>query len=182
MPLNLTKLIIDAQIYLTLHPYDLAHDIGHHYRVWEWCQKIVSAEKLSLNWEALSIATWWHDAEERKGKIVKRVKQSLSKYKLKPEFINKVISIIKEHSFGKKQTSHEAKVLFDADKLEYVSLQRLSWFIQATKDGYIKNEVARQYYHEWCERTPKIPSLLHFQFSKNEFKKYYQEAKKKLLK
>ena len=113
---------------------------------------------------------------KKRKKLIKIIKKELKKHKLKKEFIDQIIKIVKEHSFGKKQTSIESKVLFDADKLEYVNPQRLSWFIQATKDKCIKKKLSQQYCRQWYERITKISSLLHFEFSKDRFKKNYKEA------
>lgn len=178
MTLNLTKLILEAQKYLVCKPFDLAHDITHHYRVYQWCLKIVEAENLEVNTNILTVAAWWHDAEERTGKIVSAVEKSLEKNEVDPRFIDEVINVIRKHSLGKKQTSPEAKVLFDADKLEYVSPQRLAWFAQAASDGFINEKTYIRYHKDWRQRTPKIPSLLHFKFSKKEYKRMYKSIRK----
>ena len=159
-----------------LKPFDLAHDITHHYRVWQWCLKITEAEHLSLNQDVLTLAAWWHDAEERTGRVVIAVKKSLEHNNIDSQLIDQVASVIREHSFGKEQHSLEAKVLFDADKLEYVSPQRLSWFAQAVKDGFIDEKTYRRYRKDWTQRTPQIPSLLHFEFSKNEYRKLHHSV------
>ena len=177
--MNLTELIVDAQKYLICNPYDLAHDVTHHYRVWAWCFKIVKAERLRVDWEVLSVAAWWHDAEERKGKTVTAVKKALKDRKLSWKFTNKVISIINQHSYGEKQTSIEGKVLFDSDKLEYVSPERLAIFAQAVRDGFINQQNYSQYYRDWHTRTPKIVKLLHFKYSKQKYKQFYEKVIKK---
>ena len=71
MPLNLTKLIIEAQKKLILQPHDLAHDVIHHYRVCEWCRKIVAVEKLAVDWQKLSLSAWWHDVERKEKNSLK---------------------------------------------------------------------------------------------------------------
>lgn len=169
LQLKITPIIIDAQKLLVTKPYDLAHDITHHYRVWEWCSKIVLAEKLSVNWPLLTIASWWHDAQDRRGMLIKEVLKSLDKNGAEENLQRQVANIIREHSFNQKQTSTEAKVLFDADKLEYVNPPRLGIFLQAAKEGFIPRKYYLTYKSDWAKRVSLIPGLLHYQYSRKKF-------------
>ncbi|MDP2860552.1 MAG: hypothetical protein Q8N98_02450 [bacterium] len=174
--INVTDLILEAQRHLVERPYDLVHDITHHARVWGWCLKIVEAEKLKVNWPVLQVAAWWHDAEGRTGELVEAVKKSLAKHMADKDFTDKVIDLIEEHTFGKTQTSLEAKVLFDADKLEYVTPERFAWFFQALNDGYLNESAYRKYNSDWHSRIKLVPKLLNFSFTKKEFLKMYKKA------
>jgi HD superfamily phosphodiesterase len=174
--MNLTELIVDAQKYLICNPFDLAHDVMHHYRVWAWCFKIVKAEKLRVDWQVLSVAAWWHDAEGRKGKTVTAVKKALENRKLSWKFTNKVISIINQHSYGEKQTTTESKVLFDADKLEYVNPARMLWVKQSFKDGFLTQKQYREYYRYWREKISKVPASMHFAYSRLEYNRMKKQV------
>ena len=176
--IKLTAIIVDIQKQLVLKPYDLAHDITHHYRVYQESIKIIDKEKLKINKNIITLCAWLHDFEGRKGEKFKETKKILTKHNFDVNIVIKIISIIKEHSLGEKQTLLESKILYDADKLEYVSLFRLSWFVQAGKDGYINQKKYYQYKKEWREKIDEVEKTLHFSYSKKEFLRLLPEAKK----
>jgi hypothetical protein len=132
----------------------------------------------------LSVAAWWHDAEGRKGKTVTAVKKALENRKLSLKFADKVILIINQHSYGEKQTTTESKVLFDADKLEYVNPNRMLWVKQSFKDGFLTQKQYREYYRYWREKISKVPASMHFAYSRleyNKMKKQVMEKYRKIL-
>ena len=176
--INLTSIILTAQKELIEKPFDLAHDISHHYRVYEYCLKIIRAEDLNVNYDVLTICSWWHDLEDRKGEKVLKLTTTLKRYECKKDFIKKIIKVIREHSFCKKPTTLEGKILFDADKLEYVNPFRLAWFKQAVKDGFIKKRKYFEYLRQWQERIKKLGKLLNFSYSQKKFIEMLPEAKK----
>lgn len=167
--IKIAPLIIALQKKLVLSPYDAAHDLTHHYRVFAATQKIVEAERLTVDNAVLTAAAWAHDLFGRSGEETKAIEIFFKKQNCRDEFIKRVIAVISQHSFGEKPTIIEAKVLFDADKLEYVNPFRLGWFIQAAKDGLLEEETYLKYRQEWKERVYQIPDLLHFSYSKKEF-------------
>lgn len=167
--IRLTSIVIEAQKRLILNPYDVAHDVAHHNRVFEWSMKIVETEGLVVDQTFLTVAAWMHDLEDRRGEKTKVIRQILKDCGCGEIFINKVIFLIKEHSFGKKQTAQESKILYDADKLEYVDPRRLGAFIQAAKDGLLDEKTFLRYKKQWKQRVYKIPATLHFPFSKKQF-------------
>lgn len=167
--INLTAIIQDIQTMLVSNPYDLAHDILHHYRVYEWAMRIIQNEKLTVDHNLMILACWLHDFGGRSGQRSKLITQLLKRHDCKDDFIVKIIDVIKEHSFGQRQTQLESKILFDADKLEYANPFRLSWFIQATKDGYINQATYMKYKQEWHERIGQVKDMLHFPYAKKAF-------------
>jgi len=175
---NLTTLIIDIQKHLILKPYDLAHDITHHYRVYEQSIRIADEEKLMINRDIVIICAWLHDLEGRKGEDLKETKKILRKNHLDVDIVKKIINIIKEHSLGKKQSILESKVLYDSDKLEYVNSFRLMNFIKAAQDEYIDVKKYHQYKKEWWKKIDEVGETLHFVYSKKKFFKMLPEAKK----
>lgn len=150
-------------------PFDAAHDFDHHLRVYRGCQKIAKAEHLSVNWKVLTIAAWGHDLGGRTGDETKRLEKILAGYKYPQEFINRVLSVIREHSFGKKQDTLEGRVLYDADKLEYVSSARLTSFLIAAKKGLLSDTAVFSYKRQWADRIDKVINTLHYSYSKQEF-------------
>lgn len=175
---NIVSIILEAQKQLVLRPIDLAHDITHHYRVYEWSLKINNSEKLNADENILTICAWYHDLGGRGGEDIGFLRSLLSKYINDVNFINKVIKIIREHSYGKIQTSLESKILFDADKMEYVNPLRLSWFLKAHRDGLLDEGKYRQYKKEWNERIINVRKMLHFPISRKEFSTLLSAAEK----
>lgn len=175
---NIVSIILEAQKQLVLKPIDLAHDIAHHYRVYEWSLKINNDEKLSANVDLLAVSAWYHDLGGRRGENAKLIKDLISKHTDDKNFIDRVVQIIQEHSFGKAQSSVESQILFDADKLEYVNPFRLLWFIEAYKDGFLSEKTYKQYQKEWKERITEVKKMLNFRYSQEEFSVLLPTAEK----
>lgn len=175
---NIVSIILEAQKQLVLKPIDLAHDITHHYRVCEWSLKINNTENLNANVDLLTVCAWYHDLGGRRGENIGLLRDLLSKHTNDDNFINKVIKIIREHSFGEIQSGLESKILFDADKLEYVNPFRLLWFLKSHKEQLVSEEKYKQYKKEWNERITKVKEMLHFNYSKEKFLKFLPQAEK----
>lgn len=107
------------------------HDWDHTLRVYNICLHIGKIE--DANMELLEIAALLHDIgrdceAESKGKIchaeigAKMAIEILKKYGLIKENINKICHCIETHRFRKTKApeSIEAKILFDADKLDAI--------------------------------------------------------------
>jgi len=105
------------------------HDWDHVERVFNLAMKIAKKEKADL--EVIRYAAMLHDIgreaqDKSKGKIchaeegARLAEETLTKYKFPQEFIQKVIHCIETHRFRKNNIpeSLEAKVLFDADKID----------------------------------------------------------------
>jgi len=169
-------IISQAQQILVSRPPDLAHEITHHYRVYENCLSICATEKLKLDLESLCIAAWWHDIIGRNVEEPIFLASLMKKDKYQNKKVETCLSLISEHSFGQTQTSVESKVLFDADKLEYVNPFRLKLFIDATKAGLIDQRLSIKYCEQWYQRVPSLVGNLHFQYSRNAFEKMLVQA------
>lgn len=166
---NIVSIILEAQKQLVLKPVDLAHDITHHYRVYEWSLKINNSEKLNANVDLLAVCAWYHDLGGRRGENAKLIRDLISKHTDDKGFMDKVVEIVQEHSFGKTQSSLESQILFDADKLEYVNPFRLLWFLRAYRDGLLSEGKYKQYRKEWNTRIKYIRGMLHFNYSQEKF-------------
>lgn len=176
--MNITSIIIAAQKSLVNQPFDLAHDITHHYRVYEWSMRIIDEENLKVDKEVVAVCAWMHDLGGRRAEDLNPIRTILEKQKVSEEFIKQVLEIISEHSFGEAQNCIESKILFDADKLEYVNSARLTWFYQAVKDGYLSREKFEMYRQTYRDRVGRVSDLLHFDFSKKQFRKFLPKAEK----
>lgn len=175
---NIVSIILEAQKQLILKPIDLAHDITHHYRVYEWSLKINNDEKLDANADLLAVSAWYHDLGGRRGENEKLIKDLISKHTDDESFTNKVVEIVQEHSFGKTQSSIESQILFDADKLEYVNPFRLLWFLRAYRNGFLSEKKYEQYKKEWKERIGWVGKMLHFELSRKQFSLLLPKAEK----
>lgn len=168
---NLTSIIRSVQNKLLKNPIDLVHDINHHYRVFQEGLIIVESEKLKIDKQLLTIVTWIHDLFDRKGKNIKAIEKFLLTEIKSTEYRFRIISIIQEHSYNKKQTTLESKVLYDADKLEYVNPYRLLWLNQIHTDRYISSNKYYRYKEEWHKKVINIIPNLHFEYTKDKYKK-----------
>lgn len=175
--MNLTKIILVAQKRLIENSVDLAHDIMHHYRVVEFSLKIRELERNDCDEKTLIIAGWFHDIVNRDGSNILAVKAMLAPY-IKDKRIDNIIASISEHSYKKKQNTDVSKILYDADKLEYVNLPRLKWLLQIHEDHYISEKKFIFYVSQWFRRISKIHQSLHFNSSKKMFHKMESEAYK----
>lgn len=110
---------------------DVGHDINHTLRVYDLCLKLTQGLK-GVDLEILQLAALLHDIgnfkelRDRTGKIchaqesVKMAQKILKDFKYPKEKIDKVIHCILAHRYrtGVKPETKEAKILFDADKLD----------------------------------------------------------------
>jgi uncharacterized protein len=110
---------------------DAAHDINHTIRVYDLCLKLAKGMgKVDL--EVLKLSALLHDiggAKELRDKSGKTchakvsaemARKILKKFKYPQDKINKIVHCILSHRYktGIKPETKEAKILFDADKLE----------------------------------------------------------------
>lgn len=142
---NITPVINEAKRILHESPYDLGHDLSHHERVWGNAQKIAEHVDKKVDIDALQVATFWHDVtlgqkdqtEDRALHITETLEylQKLMKDKdFSEDFTSKVVEAIQTHPFEKKQRLIEAKVLFDADKLDAFHKVRYTSLLDGVKN------------------------------------------------
>lgn len=158
--------------------YDLYHTLTHHEQVLGNCRQIVEQEGLEVDMDILEIACYWHDVFKGKGENEKQLlKTALSETGLNEEDVNKVVKIIEEHSFGKVQTLEESKVLYDADKIELVSIPRWKYVFDEYDKGNVSLEERDRYINEWNRRMPLLENHLHYSSSNLIFRNRLKEFK-----
>lgn len=176
--MNLSKLIEEIKIILARERYDPLHDICHHYDTWRNCIDIIQVEDLKVDKIFLEIAAWLHDYETyNKDNKHEKLRTLLKKHRISDSKIKKIIQIIEEHSFSKTQTLIESEILFDADKLEHVSLYRWEYVLQAYKDGLFRDEAIAKYEKTQERLLKEVNNRLHFEYSKGK----YRKLKKKFI-
>jgi HD superfamily phosphohydrolase YqeK len=174
-----TKTIIELAVKeLRTNPYDELHGEKHHKLVWENCRKILKEEKLKVDKDVLKISSMWHDVQRSQKDEFKLLKKTLKNLKVDKNIIGKILAVVESHSYGKKQISLEAKVLFDADKLEYVNFQRVLVLLEEYNKGKITQDRFDYYVKIWRDRINMVKNQLHFKFSK----KVFESRLKKFLK
>lgn len=120
------RLIDSARRAISENPHDLAHNWeNHHQPCLENLKEIIEKDKLcgKVDVYATSVAVAWHDYKRGK-KDYSKLREEGELIGAPSEFIDKVIGIIQEHSFGNRQSSLESDLVYLSDKIEYVSLDR----------------------------------------------------------
>ncbi|MDQ3098770.1 MAG: HD domain-containing protein [bacterium] len=165
------NLIQKARYLLYNAPYDLAHEINHHYKVWENVLSIASQENIlsNIQLEPLYVACWWHDID-RDTKAHQLLRDQLIAEKTPQEFNDKVLEIINNHSFGENsEISIEAKLIYDADKLEYIGIARWEYLRLANLNNQMSDEVIQGYCNDVNVRIEKVKNTLYFETTKKMF-------------
>lgn len=167
--MKIDEILRIAQKKLVEEPFDIAHDIHHHLNVWRNCQFIYSQERLQLDMEMLRIAAWWHDFE-RGSKRHGILRDEMAKLSFDADYIESVIELINSHSFDDEHSKQtEAMVLYDADKIEYVSPDRFCWMGEGTLNGQMELEVCRLYAKAMIDRLATVIDTLSFDTSRHLF-------------
>jgi HD superfamily phosphodiesterase len=156
--------VLKAQDILREKSFDPIHAVEHHQKTWENVQWIVNNEGLekSVDFGVLRLAAWWHDVDRGKANETESFEKYCEDSNISPILVNKVTEVINEHSFGQLQNSLEGKILYDADKLEYVSILRVETLLEMNKEGKIDNKVFDYYKIEWAKRINKVKGSLNF--------------------
>ena len=162
------QLIADAQTFLRVSPYDEAHGLDHHQRVWNNIKWIIKQEKLLVDREALEIAAWWHDVDKGTNNSRKLI-TALRHHHVPRARIETILTIIYQHSFEDTQTTIEGKILFDADKLEYVSLDRWKKFLTMLQKNPSKQDTMKAYQNAIANRIIPVYQRLYFSATKQLF-------------
>lgn len=170
----------EARARLKDDPFDAGHDYVHHALVIQNCISITRQEGIKLSPDsegALRIAALWHDYkrgnEEENDRILT---DTMLVAGFGDNFIHRVLSIKNSHSYGNTQKSIEAKILFDADKLEYVSAIRYKHISAAIRKGEMSLETLAKYKMSFRERIGQIREQLHFETSRKLFDKRMPQA------
>ena len=169
-----------------------AHKWDHAWRV---CGRATRMAKMlkseNIDIEALKISALLHDIDEPYNKKEDHVETSLRKAEQLLRKVNypekkteKVLTIISEHSLegSKIPSSIEAKILFDADKLEgsgAIGISRV--FIFCGQNGLTPAEAIEWYKKEIEKARPRMQTEIGKSIAKEEFKyvnSFFEKFKK----
>lgn len=166
----LPEIIASAQRHLTESPFDTLHAVSHHQQVWDNCNWIVEQEGLNPDMEVLEVAAWWHDVERGSDGFT-LMQETLRQLGAKEEFIGKVLGAVGSHSFGQNQETLEGKILYDADKLEYLSVDRLKALLALREQKGMGKKRFNYYKEAWAERINGVRGSFHFDSASKKFEK-----------
>lgn len=133
---NKTNMAVkEAERLLQQHAYDAAHDLAHHQSVYATAQRIAQHVTDTFDPELLQIACMWHDvvldgkdADQHKN-VTLATAEHVRDYMLSLGFDDQqaqtVFLAIRYHEFDDKPVNTEGKILFDADKLDTINIDRI---------------------------------------------------------
>jgi len=165
--MNIEGLIKVAQAKLITSPFDQGHDLVHHYKVWENCFEIIMAEKLiEVDFDNLQLAVWFHDVD-RDSKDNPTFLRAAKDFALSNDEITNVLDIMNAHSFSDERSGKlEAKILFDADKVEYIGYSRWLYISNAIKNGDMSLESGLKYAEALNGRMEYVVANINFNRTK----------------
>lgn len=161
--LAITILVKYAKYILRNTPPDSVHDINHHRRVWKNALCIMKNEGITDPNRIVFLCSFWHDINKH---IFVADPSTLYLNMTNDEKIAGIIGdAINHHQWKSEPKSIYAKTLFDADKIEYISINR--WQNAILKQPHNGN--TKVYFEGLNARLPLLPTKLHSQTAKNMY-------------
>ena len=187
---------------------DAAHDINHTIRVYDLCLKLAK-DMGRVDLEVLELSALLHDIggakelQDKSGKTchakvsVKMSQKILKKFGYSQDKINKIVHCILSHRYrtGVRPETKEAKILFDADKLEsigaigvarnfiWVGNNNAKMFAETNLKEYIKENLYGGKINGRVKDETKHNPFFEFELkSKRIPKKLYTQTAKKIAK
>lgn len=179
------KTIKEAERLLSIRMYDAAHDLAHHKSVYTTAKDI--AKRISENYDThiLEIACMWHDVivkdykETDHKEVTKDTADYLKDFMLDigftPAQANVAYGAVRHHEFDDTPVNTEGKILFDADKLDNLNLDRMRRFIASDKAGAVPKWKIKAYVKGGTAIVKQTRDKLHFDYSKQLFNKKVDE-------
>jgi HD superfamily phosphodiesterase len=158
---------------------DPVHQLNHHESVRSDALRIIEREGLGgkLDKDIIKIASMWHDIK-RHNSDHKDLRRTLLSLGADKSFIGKVVDVIDYHSFNQTPVSLEGEVVWDADKLQYVLVERIAMFLRAVNKGIVSEDEIAKNRDLWQQRVPEVPQKLHFDASRQIFAKRLEDVRK----
>lgn len=147
---------------------DLSHGMDHIAKVVE-LSAIIAKNFPQVDQELIEVAAWWHDVgrlqcDEGHEKVsAQMADENLKKLGLKEDKCQIVFNAIINHRWMMTPKTLEGKIIRDADKLDFLSVDRIRYYIN--NDMYFIVEML-------AERIPHVRNeMLSLDISKNLFDK-----------
>lgn len=172
------NLISFARDYLQKQPFDIVHDHEHHELVYHNCRQIIEKEGLHPDRDVIEVSAWWHDVEKSyktdnsADSTIIFLKKTAIELGIDPRFVERCCLVIGQHSYRQSQSELESRILFDADKIEYVNHHRIGKLIDhfAAHPELYKKDGLQRTREIWLERVAVVVDRMHFDHSKQVFR------------
>lgn len=189
-PIN--SLITIAITHLKTHPFDAAHDLAHHKRVWQNAQKIANhlshqTPSIKINLNALKLACFWHDVviddsqnfsnHHRSHSSAEYLAKAIAKHHLNPDLIHTTLLAVKYHEYDDRPQNIEGQILWDADKLDVISLDR--WLI--AQKAFEAGQLSQTKYDSYTQTGAVWLKTLRSKFFFDITRELYDQSLTKLL-
>ncbi|MEM4718344.1 MAG: HD domain-containing protein [Desulfurococcaceae archaeon] len=180
---NISKLEILQSIVKTLYDNSIEHGLPHVNRVYKWIIKIVKEEGIDLDPVLLKLTALLHDIGRYIGEPHAYYSAALAEELLKEsqcgvDFINQVITAVKQHSYsyspGLQEPSKLGRILSDADKLDALGL---IGFLRVFIYGERRNRSLDYTMQHFDEKILKLPSFLNYNYSRRVARKYVERVR-----
>lgn len=190
---QLNQLLAEARQKLTQNPFDAGHDLSHAEAVWATSQEIVNHLHLDPgssedpgsdhpHLDALQIACFWHDvvvkppdklnpAGENVADTADYLKSRMKVLNFPPTFIRLTVDAVRYHQFNDVPVNLEGRILWDADKLEALNLDRWLAAKKAVDQGKMSSDKLDSYINTALEWLKVLRSKYHFDYSRSLFDK-----------
>lgn len=164
------KKLQDLEELYSQEAFDTYHTFSHHFAVWTNALNIIVSENIANigDVSVLKYAVFLHDLDKGNDEYIK-TKKFASKYDFIESSLDDIFEIIDEHSFGKVQSTISSQILYDADKLELLSIARWEHSFDLYSQSLISKEERDKYVNELNKRIPLLRNNLYFESSNKEF-------------
>lgn len=168
-----TQIINEAITVLQERPLDAGHDLTHHKRVAQLSVQIAGLlNNPDINKEALEIAAMWHDVHPADTtSLITYLKSRLVSCRFPQEEISLIIECIATHSFYEEPTVIEAQILYDADKLDALTIERGTMIARSIMKREVSASKKLIYVTTGKVWLKEMRERLHFKITKEMFNK-----------
>ena len=144
---------------------DYEHDISHMYDVVNYTKELLNSIELDVNKDVCVISAYWHDVgrtQQNKGHgliSANELKTEMKKQNYPIEFIEECYKAIYKHEWKEEPETLEGIIIRDADKLDFVGINRWKECIKkdckfhkmlellpTTRKDILKLEVSKEIY------------------------------------
>ncbi|MBD3280400.1 hypothetical protein GF389_02660 [Candidatus Dojkabacteria bacterium] len=147
-------------------PLDAGHDLSHHERVrdlaFEILKQLPENLRNQVDKDTLEVAAMWHDVQIKKAE----------RNKYLPGL---AIKAIENHEFWDRPKTIEGKLLYDADKLDALSIERGRQIFKGIKRREISESRKQLYIRIGKFWLKHMRDRLHFDYSKQLYDKSLKE-------
>src|SRR4030066_2259158 len=189
-----------ARQFLTDNPFDAGHDLAHAEAVWATAQDIskhivldpgskrqTDSGSAIVDLNALKLACFWHDvvvkprdelhsAGHNVADTASFLEARLQEFHFDSAFITTSIKAVRYHQFEDTPVNLEGQILWDADKLEVLNLDRWLSSQNAVVSGQMSQSTLDAYLDTGFKGLQILRPKFHFDYSLALFDQRLQNA------